>query len=587
MAEDFNDRLRNLLMEERDRRGIWRGELSPSALATATALTALAIHDANAYRRKLERGAEWLSGHQNFDGGWGDSPESPSNLPTTLLSRAALVFLKDKGVHVSEAALDRSRDWTAREAGGLSTERLTQKVIEIYGKDATFSAPILAMAALCGLLDEGVWKRTPRLPFEVALMPRGFWAALRLPVVSYALPALVAVGRLQQKMCPKSGPQGWLRNYAYKGTVKLLSRLQPENGGYLEAIPLTAFVCMSLSGSGDGKHAAAVKGREFLCENQHQDGSWKIDTSLELWLTSMACASMPELDGVSRDGLSDFYLSTQFEKTHPFTGAKPGGWAWSADAGGVPDADDTAGALIALAGLTPDSEKVRRAAEAGLRWLADLQNSDGGVPTFCRGWGNLPFDRSCPDITAHAFEAHQVWYGRLGDETDRLIDRFCAKAMAYLNRVVNEDGSYTPLWFGNQYAEGKENRIFGTARVLLAVSRASDKWNQSFHHLEAGIRYLLSRQLEGGGFTVVGKTPNLEETALALAALSRCAASKQCPVQMRNALSDALTSLVRQSDNGQFFPPSPVGLYFSSLWYSERLYPILFSKLAMSEFLQI
>jgi hypothetical protein len=52
--------------------------------------------------------------------------------------------------------------------------------------------------------------------------------------------------------------------------------------------------------------------------------------------------------------------------------------------GGVPDADDTAGALLALYRLenpaaNPRSE-VRVAAELGCRWLLDLQNRDGGIP---------------------------------------------------------------------------------------------------------------------------------------------------------------------------------------------------------------
>src|SRR6266568_4695463 len=47
----------------------------------------------------------------------------------------------------------------------------------------------------------------------------------------------------------------------------------------------------------------------------------------------------------------------------------------------------------------------RPAAMAGIHWLLNLQNADGGLPTFCRGWTNLPFDRSAPDLTAHALRA--------------------------------------------------------------------------------------------------------------------------------------------------------------------------------------
>src|SRR5262249_58268730 len=49
---------------------------------------------------------------------------------------------------------------------------------------------------------------------------------------------------------------------------------------------------------------------------------------------------------------------------------------------------------------------------AGLRWLGELQNRDGGWPTFCRGWGKLPFDRSGSDLTAHALRALRAWIQR-------------------------------------------------------------------------------------------------------------------------------------------------------------------------------
>ena len=70
--------------------------------------------------------------------------------------------------------------------------------------------------------------------------------------------------------------------------------------------------------------------------------------------------------------------------------------------GAVPDADDTPGALLALHALGGEDGD---AARAGVRWLLGLQNRDGGIPTFCRGWGQLPFDRSSPDLTAHALRA--------------------------------------------------------------------------------------------------------------------------------------------------------------------------------------
>ena len=64
-----------------------------------------------------------------------------------------------------------------------------------------------------------------------------------------------------------------------------------------------------------------------------------------------------------------------------------------------------AGALLALRALGDADGASRRAALSGARWLRSLQNRDGGIPTFCRGWGQLPFDQSTSDLTAHALRA--------------------------------------------------------------------------------------------------------------------------------------------------------------------------------------
>src|SRR5207237_5446946 len=80
------------LLAERTPEGHWVGELSTSALSTATAVSALALvqqdrappgpHDA-----LIAGGLTWLAGHQNTDGGWGDTVRSISNISTTMLCR--------------------------------------------------------------------------------------------------------------------------------------------------------------------------------------------------------------------------------------------------------------------------------------------------------------------------------------------------------------------------------------------------------------------------------------------------------------------------------------------------------------------
>ena len=95
-------------------------------------------------------------------------------------------------------------------------------------------------------------------------------------------------------------------------------------------------------------------------------------------------------------------LKQQYVERHPYTGAEPGGWAWTDLPGGVPDCDDTPGAVIVLCHLGPWEQW-----GFARNWMGGLQNRDGGWPTFCRGWGLLAFDRSGSDLTAHALRAYR------------------------------------------------------------------------------------------------------------------------------------------------------------------------------------
>src|SRR5947208_2577824 len=81
------------LLKERTPDGHWVGELSTSALSTATAVMALHLvqkHTGQSHQTLIDRGLAWLAQHQNADGGWGDTTVSFSNISTTMLCRSAI-----------------------------------------------------------------------------------------------------------------------------------------------------------------------------------------------------------------------------------------------------------------------------------------------------------------------------------------------------------------------------------------------------------------------------------------------------------------------------------------------------------------
>jgi squalene-hopene/tetraprenyl-beta-curcumene cyclase len=793
----------------------WVGELSTSALSTATAVMALeqvrrqyvaAGRDVpEEWLTLIRGGVEWLIAHQNENGGWGDTVKSVSNISTTMLCRAAIVATSDvlipKGsqplaggrsvaqtpghgsmdqLHpggmpaptvsgipprcesytttepVVSAALrppangssslrdENTADQSASSpsALGLAAEYINRAggvpaLIARYGKDRTFSVPILTHCALAGLVE---WKEVMSLPFELACIPAKFYAAVRLPVVSYALPALIAIGQVRFHFRPSRNPlRRWLQRWAKPASLKVLERIQPTNGGFLEATPLTSFVTMSLAAMGLHDHPVAQRGIEFIVKsarrdvgwvessrpttdatsttNAPNDGgsrasthptcSWPIDTNLATWVTTLAINALG--DDVPRDarpGLRAWLLRQQYRVVHPYTNAAPGGWAWTDLPGGVPDADDTPGVMLALMnlerseppartgepggvsprtsdehvrGLTPSgSPSVSAIAERGSipplppndpiwilppfgsrkrsrlkswfqwsmpefmnddigchdavcganGWLSDLQNSDGGWPTFCRGWGTLPFDRSSPDISAHVIRAMSSllnsWKSQLEQHPTNFLARSSADTifqevsldiaggLKFLKRTQRPDGSWLPLWFGNQHAPNDENPTYGTAKVLAAFQALGRMSDES---AVRGVRWLVENQnLDGGWGAGLGTPSSIEETALALEALlgqgSGTSEFRNWPEtaqdahqtdsgQFRNSevpdpgsdlgsvISRGLSWLIPRVEDGRFREPSPIGFYFAKLWYFEALYPLIFTVAALRKAIEV
>jgi len=550
--------------------GFWEGHLSSSALGTATALSAFALA-APARLRSAAQGVTWLCADQNPDGGWGDTPESPSNLPTTMLTVAAFRLAHGAGVAVPEGALRRAETFLDVRSGRTGTQRAAA-LRRLYGRDRTFAVPILVHCALAQAPTEEhiSWNAIARLPFELACLPRALFRHLRLEVVSYALPALIAVGYLLHRRHPSPNPVARVvRHLAARPSLRRLEAIQPSSGGFLEAVPLTAFVVMNLAAAGRAECAVVRRALRFLEQTVRPDGSWPIDVNLSNWVTSLAVDALAvggaPIPPTAAATVRRWLRARQWRTAHPYTGARPGGWAWTHLPGGVPDADDTAGALLALAAL---GGKPAPGVRAGVQWLLDLQNRDGGWPTFCRGWGRLPFDRSAPDLTAHSLRALWKWRALA---PGRRVRRAVERGFAYLQSTQRPDGSWVPLWFGNQAARRQENPTFGTARVLAAYG---DLGRTADEPARKGLAYLIEAQHAGGGWGgAPGLAATVEETAMAVDAISRWASEKTC----RRACLRGARWLADAAATGGLDHPAPIGLYFARLWYAERMYPLVWT----------
>ncbi|MDR3193741.1 MAG: squalene--hopene cyclase [Tannerella sp.] len=549
------------LKARRSPEGIWRGALSSSAISTSVSVFALRLIDRERYGKQIEAGEQWLLRTMRADGVWGDSIESPPNMTATLLSYASL--------YASGAPPPKTRAFLAATFGGMTDERIIAGVLACYGKDLTFSAPVLVMCALAGVIKS--WNDIPQLPFELSLLPQRFFRFLQLPVVSYAIPALIAVGILRHRKGKKTWLCGLRELFAGK-SLKVLEKLQPVNGGFLEAAPLTAFVAMCLCGAGCRDHPVTRQAGRFLLETVRPDGAWPIDTDLACWVTALGVKALKG-DVPDRALLLEKIKSAAFAFKHPFTGARPGGWGWSDLPGAAPDADDTAGNLVALHIL--QDGKGCPEAERGVQWLLDLQNRDGGMPTFCKGWGKLPFDRSSPDLSAHSLTAFELWHDSLPETLQRRCAKSKVRLLRWMKKTQAADGSWIPLWFGDQDAPDGHSPVYGTA---VAVEHLCHSRHPLAQEISAkGTGYLLSAQNADGGWGGSKGLPS--KVTLTARTLSALAVS---PDTDREAIGRGVAFLYGHFKANTLLRPEPVGLYFARLWYSEELYNLTFTLTALN-----
>ena len=639
------DRVNALLLSKQNEHGWWTGRLSTSALSTATAVMALhkavaATSDETQRRRWQElasRGLKWLAEHQNSDGGWGDTVLSISNISTTMLAHAVFrVHERAKSCEgndpgeprVAQVALTVTRhgprppesraaaQWDVvieSSASYIAKSGGVAAVIKRYGKDRTFSVPILTHCALAGIVE---WKNVIPLPFELACVPQRLFAAVRMPVVSYALPALIAIGQVIFRHQGHWNPViRFIRRKAIAPSLRVLESIQPPHGGFLEATPLTSFVCMSLLGCDLFDHAVTQRCLQFIEASVREDGSWPIDTNLTTWVTTLSVNALGERLGVSPPSddeqtrradalplaIRSWLLSQQYRQIHPYTHAAPGGWSWTNLPGGVPDADDTPGAMLALMNMRGPGEVFSPEEVASLRaaaiWLLDLQNRDGGWPTFCRGWGTLPFDRSSCDLTAHVLRALNLWLKRVpGIETALRMrsEQSMKRGVRFLKNMQRPDGTWLPLWFGHQFNEDDENPLYGTSRVVRALATIGQ---ESSGCCQKAVRWILDNQNTDGGWSARhGLESSVEETGLALESLASLRKGSAIVAGgvpgvhnttkrdslLCNSIDRAAQWLAVKVNAGTVDQPAPIGFYFARLWYFEELYPIIFAAAGLN-----
>ena len=138
------------------------------------------------------------------------------------------------------------------------------------------------------------------------------------------------------------------------------------------------------------------------------------------------------------------------------------------------------------------------------------------------------------------------------------------RCVRFLRKVQRPDGSFLPLWFGDQHAADKSAPVYGTAVVLEHLAGAS------FPFLDRARAYLLSRQHASGGW---GSADSDNDS---ICFTARCISALAPYPDARPALQRAARFVAPYVRHPESLPLEPIGLYFAHLWYSEALYAPIF-----------
>src|SRR4051794_6069845 len=173
--------------------------------------------------------------------------------------------------------------------------------------------------------------------------------------------------------------------------------------------------------------------------------------------------------------------------------APPGGWAFQYANPHYPDVDDTAvvGMLLHRAGDPAHTSAIERARD----WIVAMQSANGGWGAFDAdnthyALNHIPFadhgallDPPTADVTARCVS----FLAQLGHKAGHPV---MARAIAYLRREQEEDGS----WFGRWGT----NYIYGTWSVLCALNAAG--LPQDDPAIRRAVAWLEAKQREDGGW---------------------------------------------------------------------------------------
>jgi len=448
--------------------GSFPGKVYFNVYATAMALLLYRLFDQENPEREND-GISWILERQNEDGSWGLVEGGEGAMSTTY---SAVLALENLG-RVGNEALTKGKEWIKKhrdpELGDIDK---CDPLLKIFGS----------------LLGKLQWNRVGPIPIETSLIP-GFIRNRFIKLPAWCVPT-EAIGFI---VANHQKETSILRRLAMRVARRKILKTQYPNGSWFNEFYFTAAHLLALRELGYGfADRRAEKAFHFLESLQEwKKGEYFLQRRFDqpIWDTLISILSLMEADSTLTNPhqilkAGEYLLKSQLER---------GGWGLQPDTG-LPDVDDTAFAIYVLSKIrypdrVPENER-KKAVERAVNWLKDMQNEDGGFPTYAKNQSRyspecapaIYEDPSTPDVTAHV-----VW--ALSALSKDQHKRPIQSAVDWIVKNQREDGSWYGRWMICY--------IYGTSQVLYHLGDAGIFLKNP---IEKAVNWLLSCQNEDGGW---------------------------------------------------------------------------------------
>jgi squalene-hopene/tetraprenyl-beta-curcumene cyclase len=613
------ERARRCLLDKQQPDGHWVGELQGDTILESEYILLMAFLGRE-NEDVCRKAANYLLQQQLPEGGWSNYPEGPADLSVSV---KAYFALKLTGHEANAPYMRRAREVILDLGGAADCNSFTKFYLAFLGQfpyaNCASVPPEMALLprwSYINLYAMSSWTRTIVVPLSIfsACKPvrqlpenKGIAELFLEPPFRPMWPArpagrLLSWGNLflgldwlYKKVEPWLGP---IRRVALKRAAAWMREHLAESDGLGAIFPPMIYTVISLRCLGVVDDAPEMKWALKQLEDLmiEEDDTLRLqpcfspvwDTALTL--NALADANLPNNHpAVQRAARWLLAKEVRQKGDWSFTNpqVQPGGWFFEYHNDFYPDTDDTGMVLMALAKTgQANTPAGRAAAERGLRWLLDMQNSDGGWAAFDRDINRevltrVPFadhnamlDPSCPDITARVLEA----LGHYGFTIEHPQLRL---ALDFLRKTQDERGCWVGRW--------GVNYLYGTWQVLCGLQCIGFEMQDAI--VRRAVGWLRKVQQSNGGWgetcgsyddpALAGQgTPTASQSAWALLAL--IAAGEEDSEAVRSGIDYLLNT---QGDDGNWREDLFTGTGFPKVFYLKyHLYRLYFPLMALARY---